>query len=314
MRRRALMAASIPSGGVDVYPFEFPLYIRADEIDDYYSEYVNLTTGVSVDLGEGFYTSLKEYLKNYVVEHGEEIWSGYYVLEDVGQYGIEIYLEGHGGEWFKIEILEVENENLYGYHDEDNGDPYIEFNDTDIRWNFDRKAPSELWERIQYTTFDGTQIYDTQQYGDNTTTIKLKFKRSNVTTAVYLFGSDGTSTTHLNAYLNSNGYWRYGSYGKIFNTRTTSTYKAEVTPAKIAVNNVVGEFTSNVFTTPHTMSLGGYTTSSGTRTAGYKGYIYYFKIYKGDVLVADWISVKRNSDGVECFWDRVTESFVEPLA
>lgn len=311
MRRRALMAASQSSGGVDVYPFEFPLYIKADEIDD--GVYVNMMTGVSVDLGKNFYTALKEYLKNYVIKYGEEVW-GYYSLEDVEQYGIEIYLEGHGGQWFKVVLLEVENETLYGYHDEQNGDPFIAFNDTDIRWDFNKNTSGALWERIQYTTFDGTQIYDTQQYGDNTTTIRLKFKRSNVTTAVYLFGCDGTTTTLLNAYLNSNGYWRYGNYGKIFNTGTTNTYEAEVTPTKIAVNDVVGEFTSNVFTTPRTMSLGGFTTSSGTHVAEYRGYIYYFKIYKGDVLVADWIPVKRKSDGVECFWNRVTESFVEQLA
>lgn len=312
MRRRALLAASIPSGGVDVHPFEFPLYIKADETDD--SEFVNMMTGVSVDLGEEFYTSLKQYLRNYVVTHGVEEYAGYYVLENVEQYGIEIYLEGHSGKWFKVSWLEVENEILYGYHDEPNVEPFIAFNDTDIRWDFIRNISGAVWERIQYTTFDGTQIYDTQQYGDNTTTIKLKFERSNVATPTYLFGCDGTSTTRLNAYLNSNGYWRYGNYGEIFNTRTTITYEAEVTPTKIAVNNIVREFTSNVFTTPHTMSLGGYTTSSGTRTAGYKGYIYYFKIYKNDILVADWIPVKRNSDGMECFWDRVTESFVEPLA
>ena len=61
------------------------------------------------------------------------------------------------------------------------------------------------------------------------------------------------------------------------------------------------------------MSLGGYTTTSGTRTAGYRGYIYYFKVITDGALVADWIPVRRLSDGLECFWDRVTESFIEPL-
>lgn len=312
MRRRALLAASQSSGSGNVHPFEFPLYIKADETDD--AVYAGMMTGVSVDLGEEFYTALKEYLKNYVIKYGEEEFDGYFALYDVDRYGIEIYLEGHSGKWFKVVSLEVENEILYGYHDEPSVEPFIAFNDTDIRWDFNKNTSGALWERIQYTTFDGTQIYDTQQYGDNTTTIKLKFKRSGVTTAAYLFGCAGTSTTRLNAYLNSNGYWRYGNYGKIFNTRTLNIYEAEVTPTKIAVNDVVGEFTSNIFTTPHTMSLGGYTTSSGTRTAGYKGYIYYFKIYKDNVLVVDLIPVKRKSDGVECFWDRVTESFVEPLA
>lgn len=169
------------------------------------------------------------------------------------------------------------------------------------------------FEEIEYVTFNGTAIYDTMLYGNNQTAINIKFKRTNVTTPTYLFGCDGTSTTRLSAYLNSNGYWRYGNYNKIFNTRSTSIYEAEVTSGKITVNNVVGEFTPNTFTTPHTLSLGGYTTTSGTRTAGYIGYIYYFQVIVDGKLVADWIPVRRLSDGMECFWDKVTESFIEPL-
>lgn len=172
---------------------------------------------------------------------------------------------------------------------------------------------SPKFEEIEYVTFDGTLIYDTMLYGNNKTEIYIKFKRTNVTTPTYLFGCDGTSTTRLNAYLDSNGYWRYGNYSKIFNTRSTSLYEAAITPSKITVNDVIGEFTPNTFSTPHTMSLGGYTTTSGTRTAGYRGYIYYFQVLVDGELIADWIPVRRLSDGMECFWDKVTESFIEPL-
>lgn len=166
---------------------------------------------------------------------------------------------------------------------------------------------------IDFITFDGTKIFDTMLYGNNKTEIYMQFERTDITIPTYLFGCDGTSTTRLNAYLNSNGYWRYGSYNKIFNTRSKSLYDVAITPGKITVNNVIGEFTPNTFSTPHTMSLGGYTTTSGARAAGYRGYIYYFKVIVDGVTVADWIPVRRLSDGLECFWDNVTNQYVEPI-
>lgn len=165
---------------------------------------------------------------------------------------------------------------------------------------------------IEYLTFDGTKIFNTNIYGNNSTSIYIKFKRSSVTTPAYLFGCDGTSTTRLNAYLNSNGYWRYGNYNVIFNTRTLDIYEAEITPGKIKVNNTIKEFTPNVFTTSQPLSLGGYTRTTGEYTAAFKGYIYYFRILIDGVLVADWIPVLR-SDGVECFFDNITQSFITPV-
>lgn len=166
---------------------------------------------------------------------------------------------------------------------------------------------------IGYVTFDGTKIFDTMLYGNNQTEIYIKFKRPYLYSSAYLFGCDGTSTTRLKAYLSSVGNWHYGNYNKVFDTRTTSLYEAAITPGKITVNDVIEEFTPNTFSTPHTMSLGGYTTTSGARTAEYQGYIYYFKVIVDGVLVADWIPVRRLNDGLECFWDNVTSQFIEPL-
>lgn len=174
-------------------------------------------------------------------------------------------------------------------------------------------VPEILYEEIEYVTFDGNRVFDTLQYGNNRTTIELKFKRTNVTTAVYLFGCDGGSNNIINAYLNSNGNWRYGNKYRIFNTRTTNVYEAELTPEGIKVGSYSVSFTANEFTTPHTLSVGGYTTTSGVKDAQYIGYIYSFRMYIDDVAVVDWIPVRRLSDGLECFWDKVTQSFVEPI-
>ena len=112
----------------------------------------------------------------------------------------------------------------------------------------------------------------------------IKFKRTNITTATYLFGCDGTSTTRLNAYLNSNGYWRYGNYGSIFNTRTTSLYEAAITPGKITVNNAIAEFLQILSPPAHNEPWWIYDIGN---TAGYRGYIYYFKVIIDELLVAD---------------------------
>lgn len=39
----------------------------------------------------------------------------------------------------------------------------------------------------------------------------------------------------------------------------------------------------------------------------------YFKIWIGEELVLDWVPMRRVADGVEGFWDNVTNTFVERL-
>lgn len=174
------------------------------------------------------------------------------------------------------------------------------------------EPPAPLYEEIEYVTLDGMNVFDTQYKGNNKTTIEIKFERSSITTNVYLLGSSGTSTTYLNAYMASNGNWRYGNYQKIYNTRQKKVFVAEMTPGKITVDGVSGEFTPIEFTTSNTLAVGGRKTSTVFDNL-FQGYIYYFRMSIDGVLVADWIPVRRLSDGLECFWDKVTQSFVEPI-
>ena len=174
-------------------------------------------------------------------------------------------------------------------------------------------VPEVLYEEIEYVTFDGSNVFDTLHKGNNLTTIEIKFERSSVTTNVYLLGSSGTSTTYLNAYMASNGNWRYGSYQKVYNTRQRKLFIAEITPGRITVDGVSGEFTPTVFTTSNTLAVGGRKTSSTVFDNYFQGYIYYFRMSIDGVQVCDWIPVRRLSDGLECFWDKVTQKFIEPI-
>ena len=167
------------------------------------------------------------------------------------------------------------------------------------------------YELIEYVTFNGDKCFDTGVYGNNETYIDVLFKRTNTSAAHYLFGC--SSGNRLTGYLTSSGYWRYGSGYPTFNTNNTSLTKAVVTPTKTTVGSYTRTFSTSAFTTAFTMPLGGHKPASGVATPSYKGYVYYFVMRHGDEIVVDWLPCKRLSDGVEGFWDCVTQTFVESV-
>lgn len=175
-----------------------------------------------------------------------------------------------------------------------------------------QKSEAPIFEELPYLVCD-KQIYDTMLHGNNRTTIEIKFKRTQTAQTAYLLGSYGSSATRLNATLKANGNWNYGRMTQAFNTRSTEVFEAKMTPTSIQVGSESVAFTANEFETPFTLCVGGYTSSDGLKKGSFVGYIYYFRMSIDDVQVIDWIPVRRLSDGVECFWDKVTQSFVEPL-
>ena len=174
------------------------------------------------------------------------------------------------------------------------------------------KKKWKLYEPLEYLVFDGTKIFDTGVYGNETIHIYTKFLRTDISGAHYLFGC--SSGNRLTGYLSSSGYWRYGSGYPTFNTNSKAEiYGATVTPGKTTVGSYTKSFSFSAFTTAFTIPVGGHKPSSGKATPQFKGYLYYFKMEKDGEVVVDWIPVRRISDGLECFWDKVTEQFVEPL-
>ena len=71
--------------------------------------------------------------------------------------------------------------------------------------------------------------------------------------------------------------------------------------------------TASAFETPYGLSLGGNTNASGVMSPSFIGKIHHFRISEGDVVVKDWWPCKRMSDGVEGFWDNVSQTFIEPI-
>ena len=167
------------------------------------------------------------------------------------------------------------------------------------------------YELIEYVKFNADKCFDTGVYGNNETYIDVLFKRTNTSASHYLFGC--SSGDRLTGYLASSGYWRYGSAYPSFNTANTYLTKAIVTPTKTTVGSDTSSFTTSAFTTAFTIPLGGQKPASGIATPSYIGYVYYFVMKHGDEVVVDWLPCKRLSDGVEGFWDCVTQTFIEPM-
>ena len=118
----------------------------------------------------------------------------------------------------------------------------------------------------------------------------------------------------MTGYLSSgSGYWRYGSAYPTFATATLKIYKGVVTPGKTSIDNTSKTFTFSDFQTSAPIPIGGYKSGTNAITKHYIGYIYYFRMWHGDTLLLDWYPCKRLLDGVEGFWDCVTQTFVEPI-
>lgn len=170
---------------------------------------------------------------------------------------------------------------------------------------------SDGYEMIEYVTFAGDKCYETGHYGNNQTSIDLLFNRTDTSGAHYIFGC--SSGSRLTGYLTTSGYWRYGTAYPTFNTNNKNLTKAIVTPSRTTVGTTTRTFSTSAFTTAFTIPVGGYKPSSGVATPQFKGYLYYFKMSIADEVVVDWLPCKRLSDGMEGFWDCVTNTFVEPL-
>ena len=171
--------------------------------------------------------------------------------------------------------------------------------------------PMAGYELIEYVTFDGTKIFDTGYYGNEKTSIDIKFQRTETAAARYLFGC--SSGNRLTAYLAQSGYWRYGTGTPTFNCLNTNIITAKVTPGKTTVNETPRTFSTSAFTTSFTIPVGGHKPASGVATPDFIGYIFYFKMAIDNEVVVDWVPARRISDGAEGFWDNLTNTFVEQV-
>lgn len=169
------------------------------------------------------------------------------------------------------------------------------------------------YEALDFVTFNKDRLYD-MGIVDNTQTIEVMFARSEKTATPYLYGCvTNPHTASVTAYMSSGGSWRFGSSYKGLNTNNTFINRVIIANGTTNFNFTTGTFTKSTFTTPDTVVLGGYRAASGALTKNYQGKVYYIRINEGSTPIIDYYPCRRLSDGVEGFWDCVSQTFIEPL-
>lgn len=175
------------------------------------------------------------------------------------------------------------------------------------------KATAE-YELLEYVTFSKDKLYDLGIV-KSTYTLEVMFKRSESSTTPYLYGVvTSPHTASVTAYMSNGGAWRFGSSYKGLSTNNTNTNYTTIKSGNVNFNFTSSSFTKSTFTTPDTVVLGGYRAASGALTKNYQGRVYFFRISEDGEYLKDWYPCKRLSDGVEGFWDCVTQTFIEPMS
>ncbi|MBO7283296.1 MAG: hypothetical protein J6U73_07880 [Alistipes sp.] len=173
---------------------------------------------------------------------------------------------------------------------------------------------TEGYELLEYTTFDGTQLFDLGIV-KSTYELEVLFQRSESKATPYLYGCvTSPHTASVTAYLSSGGSWRWGNAYKGISTNNLNEWRVRMKNGNALYNGTSSNFTKNTFTTPDTVVLGGYRAASGSLVKGYQGKVFYIRISEDGAYLKDWYPCQRLSDGVEGFWDCVTQTFIEPIS
>lgn len=184
--------------------------------------------------------------------------------------------------------------------------------DEDFISGAEIKATAD-YKLLEYVTFSKDKLYDLGIV-KSTYTLEVMFKRSESHTTPCLYGVvTSPHTASVTAYLSKGGAWRFGSSYKALSTNNTNTNLTTIQSGNANFNFTSGSFTKSTFTTPNTVVLGGYRAASGSLTKNYQGRVYFFRITEGSTPIIDYYPCKRLSDGVEGFWDCVTQTFIEPI-
>lgn len=184
--------------------------------------------------------------------------------------------------------------------------------DEDFISGAEIKATAD-YKLLEYVTFSKDKLYDLGIV-KSTYTLEVMFKRSESSTTPFLYGVvTSPHTASVTAYLSNGGAWRFGSSYKGLSTNNTFINRVIISNGTTNYNFTAGTFTKATFTTPDTVVLGGYRAASGSLTKNYQGRVYFFRITEGSTPIIDYFPCKRISDGVEGFWDCVTQTFIEPL-
>ena len=179
------------------------------------------------------------------------------------------------------------------------------------------------YSQLEYLESDGRQYIDTGFIPNKQSRMIIDFyvNRSEKpwiayvgnTTAFGVIQSTNTASTSFLVYNGSNsdssGFWRVGSiYGDGVGRYTVDINKNNVTIRASNGSTVSNTFSSgaNYQLTTSLYLFGGDRDGSLMQSEGARVRIYSVKLYDDDVLVRDFVPVRRNSDGVLGMYDKVS--------
>ena len=172
--------------------------------------------------------------------------------------------------------------------------------------------PPLPYTELEYIQGTGTQWIDTGITMTGNSKIELKYKSSTTSTNAIC----GTAWSAAGIFLMTyGGKYRY-HYNNVFNdVQSASTFAAKVfvmasnTISIDEVSYTVGSIKSGSFN-KHLGLFLPMTRGGNSNEGPGSGNLYYCKLYENDILVSDFIPVKRKDDGVICLYDKVSKQFL----
>lgn len=171
-------------------------------------------------------------------------------------------------------------------------------------------------EELEYLEFDGTHCIDTGLYPNSNMRVESTFVYEGHTEddgfipSRGMYGAKG-SGSYIALY--SDGYQKWGGVNSVY--MEVSVFKDKKVNAVqdkngVVVDGVLYEYTSvpeDFVNTTNTFLIGD---TNGSSARPFIGKMYGLKLYENNVLLRDFVPVKR-SDGVVCMYDRVENKYYE---
>jgi hypothetical protein len=170
------------------------------------------------------------------------------------------------------------------------------------------------YESLDYITFNADKMFDAGII-ESTYTIESLWARNTTSGSQYMYGFvTSPHSATVTAYCANGGTWRWGNQGSSMTFNNTNDHYTRQWNANIYYDGTTRAYSkSPAFTTSDTLIVGGRRGSDGVALATFIGKIYHFSVIEDENMLIDWYPCRRLSDGVEGFWDCVTQSFVEPI-
>lgn len=172
--------------------------------------------------------------------------------------------------------------------------------------------PQLPYTELEYIQGTGTQWIDTGITMTGNSKIELKYKSSTTSTNAIC----GTAWSAAGIFLMTYG----GKYRYHYNNAYNDVQSASTSAAKVfvmasntilidEVSYTVGSIKSGSFD-KHLGLFLPMTKGGNSGEGPGSGNLYYCKLYENDILVGDFIPVKRKDDGVICLYDKVSKQFL----